>query len=199
MNEGFVRNKIESLPVSDGIALDIGANHGMYTSLLAQKFKKVYAFEPHPDNFKIIQERVTDKNVEFVNKAVGIVDGKLHLFTCGNPGGHSISNAVADAKRWGHNKENYVEVDSVMLDTFCKDKKIDFIKCDIEGAENFIFNYGIETLKNNKIEMILEVHQTVDCEKLWSFFNGLGYTSYAPTNKVTGSYINDEHYFITNK
>lgn len=129
MNEGFVRNKIESLPVSDGIALDIGANHGMYTSLLAQKFKKVYAFEPHPDNFKIIQERVTDKNVEFVNKAVGI----------------------------------------------------------------------IETLKNNKIEMILEVHQTVDCEKLWSFFNDLGYTSYAPTNKVTGAYINDEHYFITNK
>lgn len=42
MNEGFVTDTIRNLPISAGTAFDIGANHGLYTAQLADKFRRVY-------------------------------------------------------------------------------------------------------------------------------------------------------------
>ena len=58
-NENWVKQFIHNLPVQEnGIALDIGANHGIYTKILADKFSTVYAFEPHPNNVSKIKTNI---------------------------------------------------------------------------------------------------------------------------------------------
>lgn len=200
-NEEFVNLQIDSIPHRDGIALDIGANHGMHTRKIAEKFAKVYAFEPHPDNIKILKKHLEPHpNVEIVPAAITPISGTIKLYNCPNPGGHTVSEAVMGHRIWGHDPNSYHEVQATSLDDFCKDKRVSFMKVDIEGAENTAFEGAIETLKNNKMDIVIEVHRFVDCDRLFKLFTGLGYTVYdidgigRPT-----TFMADQHYIVTNR
>ncbi len=65
--------------------VDVGANIGYYTLLLANKVGKtgkVYAFEPDKINFEILAKNVKENNLEnvvMINAAVGKKEGKLKL------------------------------------------------------------------------------------------------------------------------
>jgi FkbM family methyltransferase len=201
-NENFVNLQIDSIPPRPGIALDIGANHGMHTRKIAEKFDQVFAIEPHPNNIEILQKHVltAHKNVVIVPIAITSNDGLIKLYDCPNPGGHTISEAVMNQRIWGHNPEVYHEVEGMTLDTFCKDKQITFMKVDIEGAENTAFDGAIETLKNNKMDIVMEVHRFVDCDRLFKLFTDLGYTIFDidGTPNDTG-FKADQHYIISNR
>lgn len=201
-NEEFVNLQIDSIEPRDGIAIDIGANHGMHTMKIAERFEKVYAIEPHPDNITILKRNLASTpNVEIVQAALSPVTGTVKLYNCStNPGGHTLSEAVTDHGIWGHSRESFTEVDGITLDDFCKDKKVTFLKVDIEGAENSAFEGAIETLKNNKLDIIIEVHRFVDNEKLFKLFTDLGYTIF----DIDGigrpvEFKADQHYIITNR
>lgn len=200
-NEEFVNLQINSIPKREGVALDIGANHGMHTKKIAEKFSKVYAFEPHPENIKILQKNLEPhSNVEIVPAAITATSGNIKLYNCPNPGGHTISEAVMGHRVWGHNPDSYVEVQGMTLDEFCKDKQVSFMKVDIEGAENTVFQGALETLKNNKMDIVIEVHRFVDGEALFKLFTDLGYTVY----DIDGigrpvTFAADQHYILTNR
>ena len=204
-NEQFVDEYIKSLEKSDGIALDIGANHGIYTALLADKFETVHAFEPHPVNVEVVSKVVENKsNVVVEQKVVGYTDGYISLFINEyNHGGHTIMEDLADHGKWGHSDGNVIVVDSVTLDTFCADKTINFIKCDIEGGEYEIFFYGDETLKNNDLTIVLETHQVADFETdqadrdhLQKHFESFGYTVYGTDGNPVSKMSYDTHYVV---
>ena len=77
-SEAFVKDYITALQVDEEkCAMDIGANHGIYTNLLADKFKHVYAFEPQEDNITILAKAV-DKNEKITvdRRAIGAVDNQ---------------------------------------------------------------------------------------------------------------------------
>jgi FkbM family methyltransferase len=174
---------MENLPKTDGIALDIGANIGVYTKLLAEKFKKVYAFEPHWGNANVLRNNTQNfPNVEVVEKAVSDRNGTIKIYGCGHHTGWSINeNLLKDswARDWGYTETGSFEVETITLDSFCKNKKIDFIKCDIEGGENFIWRYAEETLTNNKnLQIVLETHLSVDLPRLYNLFRVYGFTIY---------------------
>lgn len=205
-NENWVAKFISNLKLNeDAIALDIGANHGIYSRLLATKFGKVYAFEPHPDNIEKIKVNVTETNVQVEQKVIGITDDPINLFVCSaNPGGHTIMEGLAQLKKWGHSPTNYIQVDSVKLDTFCKDLDISFIKCDIEGGEYEIFYHGEETLNRTAPTIILETHQVSDFksdqekrDKLFQFFSDLGFSILDTNKNQVSSFTFDTHYLIT--
>src|SRR5271169_551771 len=80
MSEEFMVNKIQQLVKSDGISLDIGANVGYYSRLLAAKFSKVYAFEPHPVNVKIINDNA-HPNIIVEEMAISNTTGMCKLYT----------------------------------------------------------------------------------------------------------------------
>lgn len=200
MREGFVRDTIESLIKSQGVALDIGANHGGYTWMLGEKFQTVYAFEPSDSNLQKLRENVEKAgNIVVVPMAISNVTGEGKLYIVDNDGGHSIAPKVVNKKAWGHDPDTWVKVDYTTIDDFMRDKgkRVDFIKCDIEGAEEFIFEGAIETLTNYHPDIIIEVHQTVGCEDLYNWFRALGYRWYAPGHMELASITNDEHYLIS--
>ena len=203
MDESFVLKCIRGLQEnSEGIAFDIGANQGMYTTLLARKFKKVYAFEPHPFNRVFLKRNCALSNVEIVDKALSNENGKVKLYINHyNPGGHTINPKVAGTGLWGHDLETFVEVEAVTIDTFVKKNKITdpivALKCDVEGAEDFLFLGAEKTLKENNIAIILEIHQMVDLIMLYNFFRRLGYNALNENNQVTNNFRHDEHYLLT--
>ncbi|MGI9569003.1 MAG: FkbM family methyltransferase [Desulfobulbia bacterium] len=214
MNETFVRKIIEAIEPTHDVAMDIGANHGSYTDALCKKFASVHAFEPLPNNMKVLHEKVTMPNVRLHQMAIGKVNGNMKLYTCPNHGGNSISEKVGGQTTWGHDKNTFVTVESQTLDHFCRENdliaykdddvahkmkpRLRFIKCDIEGAEDFIFDYGKEVLSTNRLDIMLEVHQTVDTIRLYNFFKELGYTIYNYELKTVEFMTQDHHYLITN-
>ena len=52
-------------------AIDAGSNIGFWSKQMCQKFKHVYAFEPHPDNIECYKENLKDyKNYTLYDVAI---------------------------------------------------------------------------------------------------------------------------------
>ncbi len=139
--------------------IDVGANIGYFTLLMARcvgASGKVYAFEPDPENFNLLRKNVRIngyKNVILVKAAVARKKGKIGLFVNEN------SNAEHSIYSFSKNQKKIL-VNSWSLDEYFsdKDKKVDFVKLDIQGAEPEAL-LGMKKLirKNPKIEILTEV------------------------------------------
>lgn len=138
------------------VVLDIGANIGYYTLIFAKlvgEEGKIFAFEPDPDNFALLNKNIKEnkfENVVLINKAVSDNNGKTKLYLSeDNKGDHRIYNS-------GDSRES-ITVETVCLDDFLKDykDKIDFIKMDIQGAEGIALRGMVNTIKKNENIKIL--------------------------------------------
>jgi len=116
--------------------LDIGAHIGYYTLLAANlvgENGRVFAFEPHPHNFAVLEKNVRIngyKNIVLVQKAVSDKSEYTNLFLGKRSGLHSLSNRVG---------KKSIVVETVTLDEiFDKDCQVDIIKIDVEGAEMLV-------------------------------------------------------------
>lgn len=160
MNKTFAADEVlllNKILKPNMVFVDIGANVG-YFSLIAAKLVgdqgQVYAFEPDPENFKLLEKNIkvnNYKNIIAINKAISNKSGKARLYLePDNLCGHSL---VAK------NGNKFVEVETIILDEFLKNKKIDVIKIDVEGFEPAAFEGMKNTIKNNdKISMITEFY-----------------------------------------
>lgn len=119
------------------VALDIGAHIGYYTLLLARLVGPeghVYAFEPDPENFKLLERNVATNhraNVSLVQKAVGDRTANAALFLSSqNLGDHRLYDPGDEARI-------RVQIECVDLNNFFRDyeREINFVKIDIQGAE----------------------------------------------------------------
>jgi FkbM family methyltransferase len=140
---------------SGNIVVDIGANIGYYTLIFANlvgKEGKVFAFEPSPDNFALLQKNIkinNYQNVKLEQIAVSNKSGKTKLYLTVNP----ADNRIYDL----HDNSNFVEVVTISLDDYFNkyNGKIDFIKMDIQGAEWAAIQGMPLLLKKNKNIKIL--------------------------------------------
>lgn len=138
------------------VVLDIGANIGFYTKILSGlvgETGKVYAFEPDKTNFShLINNAGNLKNVEFLNKAVSDKTGKITLY----------KSELLNVDHKTYETENYtekIEIDCVAADDVVIDKKVDFIKIDIQGFEYFAFQGMQEIFNANKnLKIITEFY-----------------------------------------
>jgi FkbM family methyltransferase len=181
MYENFFTNFINHLQYQDGIAVDIGANIGYYSNLLSKKFKKVYAFEPEPNNIKRLKKNIINNNVVIVECAISDKTEKRKLFLNSNDTMHTLN--IKTAKTYASENFNFLEIDCITLDDFFSNDKINFIKCDVEGEEEILFYGAKKTLINNKINILLEMHENINKNNLISFFNSIGYYNGSPKEK----------------
>jgi len=134
----------------DDFIIDIGANLGWYSLVFSvQQRPTIYAFEPDALNFSLLKENVElnkKPNVQLFNKAVGDKAGVLtfYLYKGYNLGRHSFIQQK--------NSVGTVEVETVRLDDFLKEKNMDkkrikFIKIDIEGFEYSAMQGAVECLE----------------------------------------------------
>jgi FkbM family methyltransferase len=145
--------------------VDIGAHIGYFTILAAKAVEpigKVWAFEPMPSTFLLLQRNIkengVDKVVEAFQSAVtDKVDGIL-LFP------HHLLGRSSIVKRDGMRIQEAMHVETTSLDSFFKNRRwprIDLIKMDIEGAEAKAIKGMNELVKRNPpVKLIVEFNLT---------------------------------------
>jgi len=140
------------------VVLDIGAHIGYYALMFAKlvgPHGKVFAFEPEPGNFAILEKnvRVNDyQNVTLIQKAVSDRRDRTGLYLDDVGSG---DNRIYDS----HDGRRSLEVETIRLDDyFAGDRgNIDFIKMDIQGAEYAALCGMANLLKRNKgVKLVTE-------------------------------------------
>jgi len=146
---------------NEDVVLDVGANIGYYTLLLAKLVGtkgKVFAFEPAPDNFFLLEKNISlngYKNVVLENLALSNSNGHVDLYLSDESmGWHRIYPSKFCSN-------NHVKVEMIRLDDYFKNENIrdtiSFIKMDVEGAEFGVLKGMTTILKNNKkLTLLLE-------------------------------------------
>lgn len=144
--------------------LDIGANHGLATIILAKQNpnSKVYCFEPNSKLYEIILVNIKDnelQNVVAYNKAV---NSNKSLFLIENAKVSGASTVGYDKTQMENFYRNYgisqVEIECISIDEFLSEEKIDNIflmKIDCEGSEFDILTKSELLFKDIKIENIV--------------------------------------------
>lgn len=157
------------------VVIDVGANIGYHTVILSKLAKQVIAFEPEPNNFKLLKKNIEANhcdNIVAVNLGLSDIVGNadLHLSES-NMGGHSM---VAEGKA--------VTISLTTLDDYLKGERIDLIKMDIEGAEGLALKGMIQAVTKWKPIMISEFRKTnivksgIDPDWFFKVFSDLGYS-----------------------
>ncbi len=142
------------------VILDIGANIGCTALLFGELAKKVYAFEPSPSTFSLLDKNVSKAkagNIFPQNCGLGSEGGETTLtFSPSNRSGGFVSNQTQASS--GHTVEKIIikQLDEVV--SSLKLNNIDFIKIDVEGFEGHVLRGAKQTLIDNKPAVVLELN-----------------------------------------
>jgi len=186
-------------------ALDLGANIGYFTLIAAKLVGpegKVFAFEPEPENFSLLQRNVSIngyENVTLVQKAVSDKNGVEELYLCSDSWGHSLSSFKRD--------EGLLSVPVTSLDQFfSEDVAIDFIKMDVEGAEGKAAQGMARILGKGDVKvMVVEFHpeelerQGSSFRQLWDKLTTFGFQSYEMKDKTRKAIDFGRALYLANK
>ncbi|MBL8643740.1 MAG: FkbM family methyltransferase [Rhodospirillaceae bacterium] len=141
------------------IAIDIGANKGVYTHTLAKLAKHVHSFEPHPKMFPLLA-RALPANATAHHVAVSDTSGTAELVIPSyNKRGFSNQGASLDP-----NKKNApfgfttVAIESRTLDSY-NFTNVGFIKIDVEGFEQAVVRGALETVRREKPVLMIEIEE----------------------------------------
>lgn len=143
-------------------AVDVGANIGVYTLQMAKKVGDrgmIYAFEPEPDNFSILQTNIIDNkfnNVEIFPFALSNMEGGAKLYlSWDNMGDHRIYDGKYVRAR------NTIDIAVTTLDIALLHRntdrgKISVIKIDTQGYEPFVIEGAKELIQKDHPAIFLE-------------------------------------------
>lgn len=129
-------------------AIDVGAHVGYYSVLFSRLVGvagSVQAFEPEPDNFRLLQANLLlndCRNVRAHAQALTQAHGREWLHLCAdNPGDHRLADTPGRRR---------VEVDTIDLDSALGSAAVDFVKIDTQGAEPRVLAGMDATLRANR-------------------------------------------------
>jgi len=153
-------NLVKSKIKEGEIVVDIGANIGYYTLIFAKLVGtsgKVFAIEPEPHNFQLLQKNLkanSYQNVTIEKKVISDKNGKMKFYISeSNVGEHSIFPLTRDHK-------SFIDVETETLDDYFHkkgiDKKISFVKIDVEGAEVAVLRGMSCILANENLKILIE-------------------------------------------
>jgi len=168
------------------VVFDVGANSGYFTTLFAKLVSscgEVHAFEPVPETYSLLLKNTLNKmpNIRPNNLAVGE-----------NRGNAVISYNLNDSEKASlvhsfDSKAKHAEVLVISLDDYVQEnniRKIDFVKCDVEGFELNALKGMKKTLAMHRPQISIEV-TLKDQEKLEliNLLESLGYNTFRKIEK----------------
>jgi FkbM family methyltransferase len=137
--------------------IDCGANLGMSIIYFKENHPdaKIIAFEADEHIFSFLKRNVESfeyKDVDLVNKAVWNKDDVLTFLVEGGAGGRLEEKTETGI---------YKDVPCISLRSYLTDKKVDFLKLDIEGSEYEVLK-DCEDLLTNVENLFIEYHSMPD-------------------------------------
>ena len=144
---------IKNLVKPSHVCLDIGANVGYFTVLMAKQCKLVYAFEPEPSNYDLMIKNVVandlGRKVIPFNNAVSDKTGSSKLYLC---------DASHGMHRLYKSKHCNKSINVNTLDIDSQDIQPDFVKIDVEGHEHSVILGMLMTLEKHHPTIVMEFH-----------------------------------------
>lgn len=196
-------SKLMSAIVKPGdTVFDIGANFGWHSIGLRKIVGAggaVYCFEPIPETHQELASNIklnfseAGKNVITEMVAVGSCDGKTTIFVPMQLGAAFATLIKNHREKISASKS--IEVPVIKLDTYVSRrsiKKIDFIKCDAEGAQSMVIEGASGTLKRQSAPMILMEIGSEDGRDIFYRLEKLGYAAYCFTNNNLEKFVGYE-------
>jgi FkbM family methyltransferase len=149
----------------DNVCIDVGANFGYYTCLMARLSwrGRTISFEPDPHVFELLRDNVhinwCEAVVEPVNAAVGNSAGNLTLYRrISRSGNTSIIRMEADElDLLGEKATEEFTIDCVCLDDYADQlDRVDIVKVDVEGAESLVLAGMQELVRRHRPTVVME-------------------------------------------
>ena len=160
------------------VVFDIGANNGCYTALFSNLVGprgRVHAFEPvtpTADRLRLeVQRACLFSNVLVREIALAAEPGPVDVFL---PGADSGQASLARHSAGSWSTQPVVERHKCLADTLDRYvtsneiNRLDFVKCDVEGAELLVMRGGYEALRR--------FHPVLHLEVCRNWMTGFGYT-----------------------
>ena len=143
------------VPTDGRLALDVGANEGAFTTLLADRFQEVHAFDPNPQITPTLRQAVGGRrNVRLLELAVYKEPGvlTLNLFQGSEQASCYQTHGPSDQR---------LLVPATSLDLLGYPEgglPVDFIKIDTEGAEADVLRGAEWTILTHLPDLLVEIH-----------------------------------------
>lgn len=174
-HEGWVRNAFptweedtfdvfELCKNNDKIAIDLGGWIGTTCIWLSKHFKKVVVVEADPESVLEITKNIElsgCSNVDICNKAIYNEVTNV-IFGSHSDHGGDLNRSMSHIKNTSEFNTD-VSIETITLGKILMDYNISvldiaFIKCDIEGGEEYIFEELLTFCMKNKIPLFLSFH-----------------------------------------
>ena len=169
---------LHRLVPGDSIALDIGANMGIYSYALAKLARHVHAFEPQAECCEVVASWPASRNVTVHHAGVGSQAGELVLHVPVD-GSRRIGTRASFTELEGPQvnlRVPVVTIDSLGLED------VGFIKVDVEGFEYDVLVGATETLRRWKPAVLVELDRDRQSresfERTVAHLTGLGYLAW---------------------
>lgn len=148
--------------LKEGVFIDVGANLGKYTIMMARRFKDkglVIGIEPEHHTLELLRKNIKInklKNVFVVGKACSSKNGKSTFYLEGTTYSGGTHSLKKDKHHVGKTRIDVETLDSIV--SRLKIKRVDLIKIDVEGSE-------IDVLKGAQ-KILRTYHPKIICESL---------------------------------
>ncbi|BDB67093.1 hypothetical protein Hc94105_1304 [Helicobacter cinaedi] len=150
---------IFSLVKDEYVIFDVGGNIGWYSIALAKAKRNliIHAFEPIPSTYEQFVANAQYNGVQITINNCALFDKQcdLKFYVYEQDFGNASATIMHEEK---DNKE--IICKTTTLDMYAKEQnltRLDFIKCDIEGAEFFALKGGLKTLEQYKPILFVEM------------------------------------------
>ena len=161
---------------------DTRGGYASHFSELVQAKGKVICFEPHQERFgelKAVAESCPLKNIQPYCLAISESVGTAGLYFSEESrfdGASTICPELAIPERLGPGIRQLV-VKTTTLDSFCQEANIlpDFVKIDVEGAENKVITGGVNTIRQARPVMLFECGISNEIPNHFAVLRDLGY------------------------
>ena len=175
--------------LKDGMTmLDIGANIGWFSLQLANRFPNadILSFEPLPTAYELLVRNVLLNkfdNVRTYNSGFMDKAGVIPFYVFSGQGTNASTVNLMEVEEG----TKQINCQVYKLDEFIR-KPVDFIKCDVEGAEMSVFKGAEEILRRDKPIIYTEVCKDWaekfdwDLNDLAKYLHDLGYTGFVVRN-----------------
>jgi FkbM family methyltransferase len=132
---------------SGEIILDIGTAEGLFPLAVIDKCEHIYMIEPSKSFYSCLEKTFAkfDTKTTIFNTAVGSEDGEI-----------SFDENALEGMISKNNGNNTISLNKI--DTLLKDKKITYLKADIEGFEQEMLKGASETIKRNKPKIAITTY-----------------------------------------
>jgi len=148
------------------LVIDVGANVGLVSEVLARRGARVISFEPNSEAFKKLRDVAQRyKNIEIRNEATGIKNQQIKLFLhkdTNNSDGDLTQASSLLSNKPNVSVNNFELVNEIDFAQFLRslDEPIELIKMDIEGYEIELLNHLLdENAISNINRFYVETHE----------------------------------------